>query len=408
MKSQVIQISPTTMKRRVLAVVRPVGYERVLIESARGRILGESVKSRHPSPRMHCSAMDGYAVHCQDLAGASKSHPVRLIVAGEIGAGERMRRPLPRNHTVRIMTGAPLPPGGDSVVRLERIRVDGDRILVFERVPRFNDARRAGSEIRPNQIVLTRGCVIGPAQMAMLAFLDRPRVRLYRRPRVGVVSTGDELGAVGQKRPYGHIPDSNRYALLGLVESAGCSPIDGGRVGDQPEALWRRLEKILPRVDFIVTSGGVSAGDHDVVKVLFRGRGGVDLYRLPIKPGKPQAFGKIGRVPFFGLPGNPVSAMLVFDLLVRPALRKLAGAIEIEAPRWTATVMRDFPRKTRSWEFPRAVARQRDGCWQVYPVASQKSSNLKSMTDADGYLVLSPGSPPPIKGAVVVFMPLLV
>jgi molybdopterin molybdotransferase len=406
MRDRALTISPITMKRRVLAAVRPVGTEWLPIESSRGRILAESVKSRFPSPRMDCSMMDGYAVRHQDLRGASRTRPIRLTVWGEIGAGERMRGKLPADHAARIMTGAPLPSGADCVVPLERVRLDGDDVLLFEHAPRFNDVRQAGSEIRRNQIVLIGGSVIGPAQMAMLAFLDRPRVRVHRRPRVGIISTGDELGAVGQRRPYGHIPDSNRYGLLGLVESAGCVPIDGGRVGDQPAILWKRLMRILPRADFIITSGGVSVGDRDVVKALFHQKEAVNLYRLPIKPGKPQAFGRIGRTPFFGLPGNPVSAMVVFDLLVRPALRKLAGAANVESPRWTATVTRDFPRKTRQWEFPRAAACERDGRWYVAPVPSQKSSNLKSMTDADGYVILSPSSPPPVRGAEVIFMPL--
>ncbi len=394
-----------TMRRRVLDAVKPVGFEVIPIEKARSRILGEAVRAAHPSPQMNCSMMDGFALNHRSVRNATRELPVRLLVVGEIGAGQRMRRALAANEAARIMTGAPLPKGADCVVRLEDTKSSAHAVLIFNLIEKYKDVRLAGSEFSTGQLILTPGSVIGPAEMAMLAYLDRPRVQVYRRPQVGLISTGDELGAVGKKRPYGHIPDSNRYALLGLVESAGCEPVDGGHVGDDVEELWRKLTELRQQADFIITSGGVSAGDRDVVKLLFARRGQVDLYRLPMKPGKPQAFGRVGRTPFFGLPGNPVSAMLVFDLIIRPALRRLAGAARVDSPLWTATVIKSFPRKSRDWEFPRAIAVEKDGHWEVSPAKSQQSSNIQSMTDADGYLVLSPASPAAVKGAKVLFMP---
>jgi molybdopterin molybdotransferase len=309
-------------------------------------------------------------------------------------------------QAVRIMTGAPIPPGADSIVPVERVRIQ-DELVYFDRsAGKHAHIRRVGSEIRKGQLVLKRGSVIGPAEMALLAFFDRPKVKVYRRPRVALLSTGDELGPVGKKRPFGHIPDSNRYGLIGLVESAGCEPVDGGRVGDRPEELLAALKQAARKADFILTTGGVSAGDFDVVKVLFWKLGGVKLYRLRMKPGKPQAFGQIAGIPFFGLPGNPVSCMVVFDFLVRPALRKMAGASDIEMHGWRAKLAEDFPKKTRDWEFPRAIATEKDGRWTVRPVTSQRSSNLKSMVDADGYLVLPPDLGSPKRGASAVFIPL--
>lgn len=405
MTARLHKISPLTMRRRVLDAVRPVGTEPVRIESARGRVLAKTVRARHSSPQMNCSMMDGYALNHRSVRNASRDLPARLPVVAEIGAGQRMLRALAPNQAARIMTGAPLPDGADCVVRLEETQMQGRSVLIFAPTPRFKDVRLAGSEFKDGQSILAIGSAIGPAEMAMLAHLDRPRVQVYRRPRVGVISTGDELGTVGRKRPYGHIVDSNRYALLGLIESAGCDPIDGGRVGDDPETLWKQITNFCPLSDFIITSGGVSAGDRDVVKLLFARRGKVDLYRLPMKPGKPQAFGRVGRTPFFGLPGNPVSAMVVFDLIIRPALRKLAGATAVNPLQWTATVARDFPRKSRDWEFPRAIAVERDGHWEVTPAKSQQSSNIRSMTDSNGYLVLPPTSPGATKGVEVLFMP---
>ena len=405
MMGRIIRTTPPALKRRILAAVHAVETETINIELSRGRILAETLRAPHPVPEMNRTVMDGYAVRHTDLRDASPKHQVCLRSTENIGAGHAIQNAVPRGSAVRIMTGAPMPPGTDSIVPVEHVRVEGEKVYFERPVERFSDVRRTGSEIRRGQVVLRKGQAIGPAQMAMLAFIDRARVEVHQRPRVAILTTGDELGPVGEARPFGHIPDSNRYGLIGQVESAGCVPVDGGRVGDTPEALLSALKKVTSRADFILTTGGVSAGDFDVVKLLFWKLGGVDLYRLAMKPGKPQAFGQIDGVPFFGLPGNPVSAMVVFDFLVRPGLRKLAGATDIELQGWRATIAEDFRKKTRSWEFPRAIAEEKDGRWRVRPAGSQKSSNLKSMSDADGYLVLSPDAGIPKKGKEVLFVP---
>ena len=269
MKERVLESTPPALKKRILSAVRAVKTETIPIASSRGRILAESLRAPHSVPEMNRTVMDGYAVRHTDLRTASSKHPVCLISTANIGAGHSIRKTVPRGHAVRIMTGAPMPAGTDSIVRMERVRVEGDKVWFEQSVAKYKDVRRSGSEIRRNQVVLRRGQTIGPVQMAMLAFIDLPRVKVYRRPRVALLSTGDELGPVGKKRPYGHIPDSNRYGLIGLVESAGCVPVDGGRVGDTPETLLAALKKVTRRADFILTTGGVSAGDFDVVKVVF-------------------------------------------------------------------------------------------------------------------------------------------
>ncbi len=404
-KSPATKITPSGLRRRVLAGVQTVGSEKIPIEEARGRILADTIRASKTLPDMNRSAMDGYAVRHSDLVHASPEVPVVLEEIDEVPAGQRSRHRLTRGRTIRIMTGAPVPAGADAVVPIERVRVNGASVSFVDPVMRYRDIRRKGSEIRKGVVLLRAGYPIGPAGMAMLALMDQPRVKVYRKPKVGILSTGDELGPVGKKRPYGHIPDSNRYGLIGLIESAGCIPIDGGRIADSPEKLLTTIKKMRQRVDFIVSTGGVSAGDFDVVKILFRKIGGVRLYRLPIKPGKPQAFGHVGNVPYFGLPGHPVSSMVVFDLMVRPALRKLAGARDIDLPQIRARVVADFPRKSRPWEFPRAIGHEVDGNWTVTPVDSQRSANLRSMTDANGYILLTPDSEPPICGTEVIFVP---
>jgi molybdopterin molybdotransferase len=405
MSRQIVKIEFEALRKRVQAAVRVMGSESIPITQARGRVLAESARAKRPHPWHDLSAMDGFAVRSADIADAARDNPIGLLVVGETPAGKPPGPRLEPGCARRIMTGAPLPAGADCVVRIEDVRSAGEIVIFLQPAEKYKDMRRKGTDMRRGQIILRQGTLIGPAEMGMLALLDCPRVKVYRRPRVGVLSTGEELGEVGRKRPIGHIPDSNRYGLLGLVASAGCEPVDGGRAGDNPVILRRRLRSLAKRCDFIVTSGGVSAGDHDVVKILFREIGGVTLYRLPMKPGKPQAFGKVDGVPYFGVPGNPVSSMVVFDFLVRPALRKMAGARQTDLIGWPARAGCDFPPKARKWDFVRVSAEFSKNQPVVRPLASQFSSNLKSMTDADGYAVLAAGSGPPQKGETVTFIP---
>lgn len=407
MAARIVICTLESLQRRVMRAVRAMLTEKIPILKARGRVLSETVRAPRNYPESHLSAMDGFAVHHADLAGATENKPAALHIAGTVAAGQTHGSRLRRGTAVRIMTGAPLPAGADCIVRVEETTVHNEQVLISKPLPPFHDVRRKSVDMRRGQIVLCPGITIGPSEMAMLALLDRPRVNVFRRPRVGVLTTGDELSEVGRPRPPGHIPDSNRYALIGLVASAGCVPVDGGRAGDNPRVLERRLRALARRSDFIVTSGGVSAGDYDVVKILFRKIGGVTLYRLPIKPGKPQAFGSVDGIPFFGLPGNPVSAMVVFDVLVRPALGKMAGRSTVTPPAWQAVAAEDFPRKSRQWEFVRAVLETTGASPTVRPVKSQRSSDMRSMTDADGYVVLSPDKQAPKRGQAVTFVPFI-
>ncbi len=403
--SKILEISFEEMRRRVMASAKPLPGEVVRILDARGRVLKERIRAANPVPALDKSAMDGFAVREADIAPACCERPVTLRVIETIAAGAYSNKRLARGSAARIMTGAPLPRGADCVVPVEYTRANNGFVTLRTGFRCGDHVLHRGTDMRKGQTILERGTIIGPSQMAMFAMLDRPKVSVYRRPRVGILTTGDELGEVGKKRAPGHIPDSNRYGLIGLVESAGCIPVDGGRCGDDTRELKRALTSLARRCDFVISSGGVSAGDFDVVKILFCAIGGVKLYRLPIKPGKPQAFGRLQGVPYFGLPGNPVSAMVVFDFIVRPALLKMTGRVEIEPPGWSSQAEVDFPRKSRAWEFPRVSARRQDRQWLVEPVKSQRSSDLKSMTDATGYVALPPSQGSPRAGDNVWYIP---
>ncbi len=403
--TKIQEISFELMRRRVMAAAHPLPGEIVAIMQARGRVLAERIRASHPVPSFDKSAMDGFAVRVSDIAPACCETPVSLKVTQTIGAGYYSHKPLASGSAARIMTGAPLPSGADCVVPVEYTRTNNGYVTLRTGFHCGEHVLRKGTDMRKGQSILEKGTLIGPSQMAMLALLDHPKVKVYRRPKVGILTTGDELGEVGKKRAPGHIPDSNRYGLIGLVESAGCIPVDGGRCGDDTRLLKKALTSLAKRCDFVISSGGVSAGDFDVVKILFCAIGGVNLYRLPIKPGKPQAFGRVQGVPYFGLPGNPVSAMVVFDFIVRPALLKMTGRVEIEPPGWSAQTESDFPRKSRSWEFPRVHAERQNYQWIVKPVKSQRSSDLKSMTDATGYVALPPTQGSPRAGDSVWYIP---
>jgi molybdopterin molybdotransferase len=404
-KTRTYTIELELLQRKVRSSVRIMGTEKIKIEECRGRILAESLRTEQPFPPENRSAMDGFAMRSADIATAAPRRLTGLRILETVAAGATASVRVTRGSAVRIMTGAPMPDGADTVVRVEDTVVEDEYVLIAQPQQKFHDVRRRGVDMRKGQIALRKGSPITASGMAMCAMLDQPRVTVYKRPRVGIISTGDELGEVGRRRPHGHIPDSNRYGLLGMIASAGCTPVDGRRCGDDPHELEKQLRVLARRCDFVITTGGVSAGDFDVVKVLFRRIGGVKLYRLPIKPGKPQAFGKFAGVPFFGLPGNPVSSMVVFDFLVRPALRRMAGAKVIDSPSWPAIAGADFPGRSRKWEFVRVSGTSINGSWHVSPCASQRSSDLRSMTEADGYVTISPGSSPPKRGDQVLFTP---
>ncbi|HEX9750144.1 MAG TPA: gephyrin-like molybdotransferase Glp [candidate division Zixibacteria bacterium] len=404
-QSRIRRTSLEALRRRVLRSVSPLPAESIPISKARGRVLAIDVRAPGPQPPFDRSAMDGFALRSVDTESASSRRPVALAIVGTIGAGHSSRVGLQPHTTLRIMTGAPLPSGADAVVRVELVHERNGMASIGRSVAPGNDVRQRGSDFRKGERILQQGSMLGPAEVAMLALLDQTRVKVHRRPKVGVLSTGDELGEVGRKRAFGHIPDSNRYALLAQVESAGCIPDDAGRCRDDTRLLQKRLTALARACDFIVTTGGVSAGDFDVVKLLFREIGGVDLYRIPMKPGRPQAFGTVRGVPYFGLPGNPVSCMVVFDFLVRPALSRMAGRRQLDPMTIPAIAECDFTHKSRHWEFPRVIAEQRDGQWRLRPTRSQRSSDLKSMTDADGYAVLPPDQDAPRRGGTVQFVP---
>lgn len=321
--------------RRILARFQQLPAEVISLENGLGRVLAEDVYADTPLPPFDNSSMDGYAVRAEDLIEASQENPVTLALSMDIRAGDAPEGALQAGQAARIMTGAPLPTGADSVVPVEV--TDGDwekandvplppHVQVFKSVQAGDYVRPAGEDMRQGQQILTRGMLLRPQEIGVLAALGQADVPVVRRPIVALISSGDELIAVDQPLTPGKIRDVNRYTLSNLVTQYGGQPVILPTAQDTLESVRETFQQALAQQpDIIISSGGASVGTADFVYMVLQELGTVDFWKINLRPGKPLAFGQVGGVPFFGLPGNPVSAMVTFDVLVRPALLELAA-----------------------------------------------------------------------------------
>ena len=382
---------------RILAAVAPLPARAVPIAEGLGLVLAESVVASEAVPPFANTAMDGYAVRAADTPGA-------LRVVGELPAGRAPTTAVGAGEAIRIMTGAPMPPGADAVVMVERTRTEGETVTV-ERAEPGDHVRAAGGDVRPGTEVFAPGTRLTPAHIGVLASLGAASVGCHPRPRVAVVSTGDELVAEGALAP-GQIRDSNRPMLLTLLAESGCEPIDGGLVRDDESAIEAALAEVVTRADAVLTSGAVSVGDYDFVKVVLdrmaRERDGVSLWaQVAIKPAKPLAFAMIGSVPVFGLPGNPVSSRVSFECFARPALRRLAGRGDVLPEPVRARAASAMPRRPDGKvHLDRVRVWVSDGEYTCERAGAQGSNVLSGMAAANG-LALLPDGPGPVAGDLV-------
>ena len=360
------------------------------ISQALSLVTAEQVAATEQVPAFDNTAMDGYAVRAADTSPA----PARLQVVGTLAAGETPRLTLRRGQAMRIMTGAPIPSGSDAVVMVERTReIDGgNRVELEVSVPAGNHLRRAGEDLQPGQVLFDAGCVLRPAHLGALAALGLPAVKVIPRARVGVMSTGDELmDGPGALAP-GQIRDSNRYSLLGLVAEAGAEPVDLGLARDDAEDIRAMISGGVERCDAVVTSGGVSMGTYDLVKMVLDEMGEMAWMQVAIRPAKPLAFGLVGGVPVFGLPGNTVSCMVSFELFARPALRKMMGRSDLGRQRVRAVASEPLRRRADGKvHFARVIWRYREGRYEVRSAGGQGSHQLSAMAAANGLAVLPDG-----------------
>jgi molybdopterin molybdotransferase len=358
------------------------------LADARGLVLAQDVVASEPVPPFSNTGMDGYAVRAEDTPGS-------LRVVGELPAGRAPTIAVGPGEAIRIMTGAPMPDGADAVVMVERTRVEGDRVVV-EVAKSGEHVRLAGGDVDAGDLVFETGTLLTPAHLGVLASLDVHEVSCHPRPRVGVISTGDELVARGALEP-GRIRDSNRPMLLALVEELGCEAVDGGIVGDDEPAITAAVERVAGTCDALLTSGAVSVGDYDYVKLVLErvaaDRGGLSLWaQVAIKPAKPLAFAMLGSVPAFGLPGNPVSSRVSFELFARPALRKLAGRADVAAESVLATARSAMQRRADGkLHLDRVRVWLEDGRYVCERAGAQASNVLSGMAAANGLALLGDG-----------------
>ncbi len=370
----------------VLAHTRPLPAEDVLLEHAVGRVLAEDVASDVDLPPFDRAMMDGYAVRAEDTGAA----PVKLTLAGQVRAGQYPDRPLQPGQAIQIMTGAPVPPGATAVQQLEKTRAaDGGRAVeLLERVEPGTHIAPVGCEVRAGQTVLRQGTIVDPAAVAVLAAVGRGRVREGRRPSVSIVVTGDELVDVWQVPARGRIRDSNGPAVLAQARWAGAEAKLVGPVPDQPDRIAEAVRAGL-QADVLVLSGGVSEGAFDLVEeVLARFDVGLQFTKVAIKPGAPLVFGRRGDTLVFGLPGNPVSAQVTFDVFVRAALLRLQGARVVSRPTAEAELL--GPLRNRSGRRAHVPARVRweEGRLVARPVPSQGSADVVAHAQANALVVL--------------------
>ena len=368
---------------QILGQIAPLPSLALPLLDARGCVLAEDLFAPQAVPPFDNSSMDGFAVRAADLARL----PATLPIQGDIPAGALSLPTLTPGQALRIMTGAPVPPGADTVVPVEDTEARGEDVAFLQPFEPGQNIRRAGEDVPAGSLVVASGSLVRPAEVGMAAVVGRATVRVHPRPRVAIISTGDELVEPGQALQSGQIYNSNAYALAAQVAEAGGIVTHRLHARDTADSL-REAFDACAGADVLLTSGGVSVGDYDFVKAVFAERGTMDFWRVAIRPGKPVAFGRWGETVFFGLPGNPVSSMVTFELFVRPALRRLRGLAEPSRPTVTARLTEDAGHTMGRQSYQRAVVTPEGGGYSVTPVSKQGSGMMRSMVLANALLVI--------------------
>jgi molybdopterin molybdotransferase len=392
-------------RERILDRIAALDPEPVALTSARGRVLAVEVRSDRDVPPFANSAMDGFAIQARDVAQASAAYPVRLRVLGEIRAGAPPPAVVQPQTALRIMTGAMIPDGSDAVVRVEDTSEHDGTVEVRVPVASGTSLRRAGSDLGRGDLLATAGRVITPGLIGVLASAGQVAVQCIRRPRVLVLTTGDELREPGEALGPGQITNTNRYTLLAAVQEAGGIVVDAGVARDERGDLIDRLGG-AGDTDLVVTTGGVSMGAYDLVRGLLEEREAVTFWQVALRPGKPLMFATVGGVPLIGLPGNPVSTLVAFELFVRPALLKLQGRTDLERPRLTAITEQPLQNPPHLEQYFRGIARY-DGARIVVRLTGDQGSHvLRSMADANCLVVVPLGTSEVAAGTPVEIIPL--
>ncbi|MCX5850177.1 MAG: molybdopterin molybdotransferase MoeA [Deltaproteobacteria bacterium] len=394
-------ISVEKALKTILVNFRPLGLEKINILESRGRVIGEDIFSPRNIPSANNSAMDGYAVRYADTKGATKNNPLQLKIIEDIPAGKVALKKIKAGEAARIMTGAVIPEGADAVIRQEDTQKNGKTVIIYSSVQKKENIRFAGEDVKRGELVVKRGSALRPAHIGMLASLGKSFVSVYQKPRVAIMSTGDELVNIETDPPPGKLVNSNSYSLAAQVLECGAIPIMMGITRDRKSDLQKKFKTALD-ADVIISSGGVSVGDFDFVKNVMGEIGNaMHFWQVAMRPGKPLAFGAIEGVPLFGLPGNPVSAMVSFEQFVRPSLLKMQGHTKIYRQTIKAICTEEFQKKEGFRHFIRAVVKKEKDKYVASTTGDQGSGILKSMVTANGLIVMGENESRIKKGAQV-------
>jgi molybdopterin molybdotransferase len=387
--------------KTVLGATETLGLEKISILECLGRVIGEDIIAIRDNPPWNNSAMDGFAVRWQDIKQEqSIAKPVELTVIEDVPAGKMPSKTVGAGEAIRIMTGAPIPAGADTVLKVEDTEASENKVRVFRPEPRGANIRPQGEDVKKGECIIAKGTQLRPGEVGMLAILAKSFVLVYQRPRVAILSTGDELADLDERFSEDKIINSNSYGLAAAVQEAGGIPILLGIAKDQPEALKEKISHGLT-ADILVLSGGVSMGDYDFTKAVFKELGAeMNFWKLAIRPGQPLAFGKIQGKLAFGLPGNPVSSMVTCEQLVRPAIMKMGGHRSHTRPILQAVFQEKFSKRPDRRHFLRGILKRENGVLTVRTTGDQGSGILTSMVKANCLIdipveteKLNPGDP---------------
>ena len=384
-------LSVEEARQRMLDTIPVLTSEKREILDCPDYVLADELHATENIPPFDNSAMDGYAVRAADVKDATQENPAVLAVIETVAAGYAPTKQVAAGQAARIMTGAMMPDGADAVVMQEVTQQAADTVKIFESVDETDNVRFTGESVAEGQQVMGKGKHLRPPEISMLASLNCGAVSVHCKPTVAIVSTGDELTPLGEPLEPGKIRDSNRYGLYAQVEEAGGIPIDMGIAPDDEAETERIFRAALAAADALITSGGVSVGEHDVVKSVLAKLGEINFWRVAMKPGKPQAYGIADGKPIFGLPGNPVSSLVVFELFVRPALLKMAGHKKLLRPTFKATLTETITNRDGRVNYMRAILTESDGQITAETTGPQGSGILHSLVLANGLITIPSG-----------------